>query len=152
METKSKRGKKPLPYSAFLEAEKVYLAGKSSEKIAAFNALSEAGKKKVLAQVKSRLNKQTFGDKQPVNKVERVSDAVDALYKAIKKEGAKMTEKQLAKLFGKLDEIKVKIEEAKEVAKKKEAEEKLNRKAKILAKKKAALEALKTEISLLEKA
>ena len=150
METKSKRGKKPLPYSAYLEAEKVYLTGKSAENIAAFKALSETDKKKTLAQVKSRMKKQAGADQPIVNKAEGVIEAVDALFKAIKKEGAKMTEKQLVKLFSKVEDVQVKIEEAKLVAKQKESEEKQNRKAKDLAKKKAALEALKKEISRLE--
>lgn len=151
METKGKRGKKPISYSEFIEAEKVYLAGKSSEKIAAFNALSEADKKRTLAQVKSRLKKQAGGKAtSSVKKENGVLDAVDDLFKSIKKEGSKLSEKQLAKMFVKLDEIKVKIEEAKEIALKKEAEVKLTKKQKTLAKKKAALEALKKEISRME--
>lgn len=144
------RGKKPLPYSAYLEAEKVYLEGKSAEKIAAFNALSEDAKKRTLAQVKSRIKKQSGVTKPTVDKPDGVLDAVDALFKTIKKEGAKLTEKQLVKLFEKVEGIKEKIEEAKTLAKQKESEEKSSRKAKELAKKKAALEALKKEIDRLE--
>lgn len=152
METKNKRGKKPLPYSAYLEAEKVYLEGKSVDKIAAFNALPEAEKKRTLAQVKSRLKKQSGVAKPVVNKPEGVLDAVDALFKVIKKEGAKLSEKQLAKLYVRLEGVKEKIEEAKVLAKQKESEAKSGRKAKELAKKKAALEALKKEIDRLEQA
>lgn len=151
METKGKRGKKPISYAAFSEAEKVYLAGKSKEKIAAFKALSEADKKRTLAQVKSRLKKQAGGGTPTAVKTPNgVLDAVDGLFKSIKKEGSKLTEKQLIKLFAKLEEIKVKIEESKEVARKKDAEIKLTKKQKALAKKKAALEALKKEISRME--
>ncbi len=150
METKNKRGKKPLPYSSYLEAEKVYLEGKSAEKIAAFNALPEAEKKRTLAQVKSRLKKQSGDTKPLIDKPDGVVDAVDALFKVLKKEGAKMTEKQLVKLFEKLEGVKEKIEEAKVLAKQKEVEAKSSRKAKELAKKKAALEALKKEIDRLE--
>lgn len=151
METKGKRGKKPISYSEFIEAEKVYLAGKSKEKTAEFNALSETEKKRILAQVKSRLKKQAGGQTTPSVKTSNgVLDVVDDLFKSIKKEGSKLTEKQLTKLFVKLDEIKAKIEEAKDVARQKEAEVKLTKKQKALAKKKAALEALKKEISRME--
>lgn len=151
METKGKRGKKPISYSEFIEAEGVYLAGKSKEQIAAFNALSEPEKKRALAQVKSRLKKQAGGVVKTAPKASNgVLDAVDGLLKSIKKEGGKLTEKQLVKLFDKLEDIKGKIEEVKEVARKKEADVKLTKKQKALAKKKAALEALKKEISRME--
>ncbi len=151
METKGKRGKKPISYSEFIEAERVYLAGKSKEKIAAFNALSEADKKRTLAQVKSRLKKQAGGVAIiAAKKSNGVLDAVDDLFKSIKKEGNKLTEKQLVKIFERLEEIKEKIEQAKEIAKKKEVDAKLTKKQKALAKKKAALEALKKEISRME--
>ena len=151
METKGKRGKKPISYSEFIEAEKVFLAGKSKEKVAAFKALTEADKKRTLAQVKSRLKKQAGGVSVSASKKSNgVLDAADSLFKSIKKEGSKLTEKQLVKLQEKLNEIKLKIEEAKELAKKKEAETKVTKKQKSLAKKKAALEALKKEISRME--
>jgi hypothetical protein len=150
METKGKRGKKPISYSEFIEAEKVFLAGKSKEKVAAFKALSEADKKRTLAQVKSRLKKQAGGVSVSESKKNGVLDAADSLFKSVKKEGSKLTEKQLLKLQEKLNEIKLKIEEAKELAKKNEAEKKQTKKQKVLAKKKAALEALKKEISRME--
>jgi len=151
METKGKRGKKPISYAEFSEAEKVYLAGKSTEKIAAFKALSEANKKRTLAQVKSRLKKQAGGNTTTAaKKTNGVLDAVDGLFKSIKKEGSKLTEKQLVKLFDRLKEINVKIEESKAIVRTKEAEVKLTKKQKALTQKKAALEALKKEISRME--
>jgi len=151
MEAKGKRGKKPISYAEFSEAEKVYLAGKSKEQIAIFKALSESDKKRTLAQVKSRLKKQAGGDTSTAaKKPNGVFDAVDGLFKSIKKEGSKLTEKQLVKVFEKLEEIKKKIEESKEIAQKKETEVKLTKKQKALTKKKAALEALKKEISRME--
>lgn len=151
MEAKGKRGKRPISYSEFLEAEKVYLEGKNKEKVAAFNALSEADKKRTLAQVKSKLKKQAGGVSVAATKKSGgVLYAADSLLKSIKKEGSQLTEKQWVKLQEKLNDIKLKIEEAKEIAKKKDAEAKLTKKQKALAKKKAALEALKKEISRME--
>lgn len=150
MDTPRKRGKKPLDYTHFLEAEAVYLAGKSAEAIAAFHAMPETDKKRTLAQIKNRLKQQAEGNQSSDKKNLNVLDLVDELYKSIKKEGDKLTEKQLERLLKKLEDVNSKMVETKEVVKKKEFDLKRMLKTKKLAKKKAALETLKKEINRLE--
>lgn len=123
---KGKRGKKPVDYSEFEEAEGVYLSKKSQEQIAQFNQLPESEKKKKLAPVKMRLKRKKAeamrkaefneGDNESIN------EAIELLFKAIKKESVKLSEKQLHKIYLKVDTIKSKIELTKIEAAKREEE------------------------------
>jgi hypothetical protein len=150
MEIKGKRGKKPLDYVHFLEAEAVYLTGKSEEKVKTFKALSELEKKKVLAQIKSKLKKKENSTTTKKATPGIIFTALDGLLNSIKKEGSTLTEKELVKLYSKVDAIKEKIEKAKVIAAQKEQLAVKIKKEKALEAKRLELEALKKEIEALE--
>lgn len=136
------RGRKATPIAEKLanlaDLQVQFLEGKTESEVTSYNSKSDEKKLSTLTAYKFRMSKANESTK--TNQELESIEAANALFKAIKKDATALSEKELDKLYSKLDSVKSFVNNTKAEAK-----------AKIIAAKKDALQALKKEIEELEK-